>query len=55
MGLDIKKVKFCPECGSNRIRKNVKKQQIICRECGLIYETLSPKEEKRFKKASEVV
>jgi transcription initiation factor TFIIIB Brf1 subunit/transcription initiation factor TFIIB len=55
MTTDITKIKLCPECGSKRIKKAIRKQQVICRECGLIYETLSPKDEKKFKKASEVI
>ena len=47
---DINEVKECPDCVSDDIVHNVKKQQVICRNCGLIYEPLTPSEEKRFEK-----
>ncbi|MFH1510067.1 MAG: TFIIB-type zinc ribbon-containing protein [Candidatus Woesearchaeota archaeon] len=53
--LDLAKIKQCPECGSSRIRKNKAKQQVICRDCGLIYEPLTPKAEEKFEKASDVI
>ena len=52
---EISEIKHCPECGSSRIRRNKAKQQVICRECGLIYEPLSPNAEKKFEKASDVI
>jgi transcription initiation factor TFIIIB Brf1 subunit/transcription initiation factor TFIIB len=41
----------CPECGSNNVLFNEKKQQIVCRDCGAIFEELMPEEEKQFEKA----
>ena len=35
---DITKIKECPDCGSSNITKNKEKQQVICKDCGLIYE-----------------
>jgi len=43
----------CPECGSNNVIYNKKKQQIICRACGAIFEELTPKQEKKFESAHE--
>jgi len=31
-------INACPDCGSGNIIKNEEKQQIICKDCGLIYE-----------------
>ena len=41
----------CAECGSKRVHYNKKTQQIICKDCGAIFEELTPKEEKKFEKA----
>ncbi len=49
---DIKEVKECPECGSDNIFHNEKKQQVVCKTCGLIFEPLTPDAEKKFEKAS---
>lgn len=42
----------CAECGSKNVHYN-KKQQIICRDCGAIFEELISKEEKKFERARE--
>ncbi|MFH0867721.1 MAG: TFIIB-type zinc ribbon-containing protein [Candidatus Woesearchaeota archaeon] len=41
----------CAECGSKNVYYNKKVQQIVCRDCGAIFEELAPKEEKQFEKA----
>jgi transcription initiation factor TFIIIB Brf1 subunit/transcription initiation factor TFIIB len=48
----IKEIKECPECGSDNISYNEKKQQVVCKTCGLIFEPLAPDAEKKFEKAS---
>jgi len=49
---DIHEIKECPECGSTDIIYNDKKQQVICRSCGLIYEPMTPDREEKFEKAA---
>ena len=49
---DIHEVKNCPECGSLNITHNDNKQQVICKDCGMIYEPMAPKREAQFKKAA---
>ena len=41
----------CAECGSRNIYYNKKAQQIMCKDCGAIFEELMPKNEKKFEKA----
>ncbi|MBW2976115.1 hypothetical protein KY347_01565 [Candidatus Woesearchaeota archaeon] len=41
----------CAECGSSNVYYNEKTQQVICRDCGAIFEELMPKEEKQFERA----
>ena len=47
---NIKEVKECPECASRNIVYNEKKQQVICRDCGLIFEPLTPEFEEKYEK-----
>ena len=41
----------CPECGSSNIIYKKEKDQIICKDCGAIFEQLNPEEEKKFEEA----
>ncbi len=47
---DIKEVTQCPDCGSSNIVYSELRTQVICRDCGLVYEPLSPAEEAKFEK-----
>jgi transcription initiation factor TFIIIB Brf1 subunit/transcription initiation factor TFIIB len=47
---NIKQVKECPECASDNLIYKEDKQQVICKDCGCIYEPLTPKEEEKFEK-----
>lgn len=53
MTKNIRQFKECPECGSTNLRYEEYRNQIVCGDCGLIYEPLVPKEEKKFEKASK--
>jgi len=52
---NIKEVKECPECGSMRIIHNQRLQQVICKDCGMIYEPMEEADEEQFERASEVM
>ena len=43
----------CAECGSGNVHYDKKREQIVCRDCGAIFEELTPAEEKKFEKARE--
>ena len=45
---DIHEIKECPDCASMDILYNERRQQVICRACGLIYEPLTPREEETY-------
>src|SRR3989344_7628848 len=45
---DIYQIKECPDCGSSEIIHNEKKQHVICKDCNVIYEPLTPKEEDTY-------
>lgn len=48
---NIHKIKECPDCAGRKLFYDDDKQQVICKDCGLIYEPLAPKQEKKFEKA----
>jgi len=50
---DIHDVKECPDCASENIVYGVR-EQIICRDCGLIFEPLSPAAEQEFEVAHDM-
>lgn len=43
---DLKGVKECPDCASVNILFSQAREQVICRECGLIFEPFVPDVEK---------
>jgi len=43
----------CAECGSDNVNYVERTQQIICKECGAIFEELAPEDEKKFEKAHD--
>jgi transcription initiation factor TFIIIB Brf1 subunit/transcription initiation factor TFIIB len=47
--MNIQEIHECPDCASPNIVHNQDREQIICRECGLIYEPLSPSQAERAK------
>jgi len=51
---NIKEVKECPECASSNITHNEKKQQVICRACGLIFEPLTPGFEEKYEEIAGI-
>lgn len=55
MAVNIAKIKACPECGSTNIFFNKKSEEIVCRDCGGIFSKLTPDQEKKFEKASDVI
>ncbi len=52
---NIHEVKECPECASTNIVYNDSKQQVICQDCGLIYEPLAPALEEKFERVSGLI
>lgn len=53
--IDIHDIKECPDCASQNIVYNEERQQIICRDCGLIYEPLTPEAEAKFESSHELM
>ncbi len=51
--VDIHDIKECPDCASQNIVYNDERQQVICRDCGLIYEPLTPEAEAKFESSHE--
>ena len=49
---DVCELKECPECGSINIICNKQRNQLICRDCGVIYEPMAPAREAKFERVS---
>ena len=49
--LDLKE---CPDCASTNIGKSEIRDQVICRECGLIFEPLDPETEETYEKTHDI-
>lgn len=43
----------CPECGSDNVIYNRRDDQLICQDCGVVFEELPPEEEEEFEEVSE--
>lgn len=41
----------CPDCASSNVVCDGDREQLICKDCGLIFEPLVPEEEKEFEKS----
>lgn len=41
----------CPDCASTNIVHSLNREQLICKDCGLIFAPLAPGEEERFEVA----
>jgi len=39
---DINDIKECPDCASTNLVYSQMREQVICRECGLVYEPMIP-------------
>ena len=50
---NIRQIKECTACGSENLIYKEGLDQVICKDCGLIYEPLAPKIEKKLKKAKK--
>ena len=47
---DVKELGVCPDRASGNVAYSDVREQIICRDCGLIFEPLIPSEEQRFER-----
>ncbi len=41
---DIQKMNECPDCASQNIVHSAMREQVICRDCGLVFEPFTPVE-----------
>jgi len=46
--MNIRDVKECPDCASMNILVDDYREQLICRDCGLIFEPLAPMNPKKI-------
>ncbi|MBI4918433.1 hypothetical protein HY837_00760 [archaeon] len=48
---ELKKIKECPDCASMNILYSQMRDQVICRDCGLIFEPLVPEINSKVEKS----
>ena len=53
--VDLSKIKQCPECGSSNVSYKEKEDKLYCNDCGEIFAELTPEQEKKFEKVSDVI
>ncbi len=41
---DVQKMNECPDCASQNIVHSAMREQVICRDCGLVFEPFTPVE-----------
>jgi len=51
---NIHQVKECPDCGSTNISYDDKEDQVVCKDCSLIFEPMDPKDEEAFEKTHKI-
>ena len=44
----------CPDCASSNVICDDAREQLICRDCGLIFEPLAPESKKKFEKTRNI-
>ncbi|MBW2968026.1 hypothetical protein KY362_06080 [Candidatus Woesearchaeota archaeon] len=49
---ELSRRKECPDCGSMNIHFDPETEQLICHDCGLLFEELPPELERRYEDAS---
>ncbi|HDM43677.1 hypothetical protein DRJ16_02210 [Candidatus Woesearchaeota archaeon] len=51
---DVCKLRECPECGSRNVVCSETREQLICKDCGCIFEPLLEEEEKKLEEVAEI-
>lgn len=51
---NIQDVKECPQCGSLDLVYRQAQEQVVCKECGMIFEPLLPQEEEEFERVAGI-
>ena len=51
---NIQQIRECPDCASSNIVHNEEREEVICRECGLIFEPLAPQMEEAFERSHKI-
>lgn len=51
---NIHEIKECPQCGSLDLVYRNAQEQVVCKDCGMIFEPLPPAEEEEFERAAGI-
>lgn len=49
---NIREVKECPQCGGLDLIYREAQEQVVCKDCGMIFEPLPPQEEEEFERVA---
>ncbi len=52
--VDVTSLEECPACASKNVVHSVLREQVICRDCGNIFEPLSPGVEEDFERVAGI-
>jgi len=51
---NIHDIKECPQCGSLDLVYRNAQEQVVCKDCGMIFEPLPPAEEEEFERVAGI-
>jgi transcription initiation factor TFIIIB Brf1 subunit/transcription initiation factor TFIIB len=51
---NVCELRECPDCASSNVICDGDREQLICKDCGLIFEPLAPEEEEKFEKTHNI-
>ncbi len=52
--MDVTELRECPACGSRNVVHSYLREQVICRECGNIFEPLIPPVQEKFDRVASM-
>ena len=53
--VELSKLKNCPECGSDNVKYVKEEDALYCNDCGEVFRELTPEQEKKFEKVSDII
>ncbi len=51
---NISEINECPDCASDNLVKSKELDQVVCKDCGLVFEPLDPVAEAKYEKAHDL-
>ena len=51
---DIAEIQECPDCAGINLVKSKDLEQVVCKDCGLVFEPLDPETEEKYEKTHDL-